>query len=70
MCATLPVSNEQPLKEPQTKECDSHTSGLTDCLQWFNPRRHSSLRNVSTGFQELMDFFEALVIHQVDDDTS
>ncbi|TNM89764.1 hypothetical protein fugu_003998 [Takifugu bimaculatus] len=53
-------SKEQPLKELQATVCDSHTSSLTDCLQWFNPRRHSSLQNVSTGLQELTDFFEAL----------
>lgn len=66
MFIILPVSNEEPLKELQAKVCDYHTSSLTDCLQWFNPRRHNSLRTVSTGLQELMDFFEALVIHQVD----
>lgn len=68
MCVILLFTREQPLKELPAKVCDSHTSSLTDCLQWFNPRRHSSLRNVSTGLQELTDFFEALVIRQVDHD--
>lgn len=68
MCVILPFSSEQSLKELQAKVCDSHASSLTDCLQWFNTRRHSSLRAVSTGLQELTDFFDTLVIHQVDDD--
>lgn len=68
MCVILPYSGGQPLKELQAKVCNSHTSSLTDCLQWFHPRRRSSLRAVSTGLQELTDFFEALVIHQVNDD--
>ena len=68
MCVTPPFSSEQPLKELQAKVCDSHTPSLADCLQWFNPKRHSSLRAVSTGLQELTDFFESLVIHQVDHD--
>ncbi|XP_036953072.1 uncharacterized protein KIAA0825 homolog isoform X5 [Acanthopagrus latus] len=32
----------------------------SECLQWFNLRAHSSFRPVTTGHQELMEFFRAL----------
>ncbi|KAM7018093.1 uncharacterized protein KIAA0825 homolog [Tautogolabrus adspersus] len=57
-------SIEQQLKELQAKMGDSRTGerplSPTECLQWLNLRAHNSLRPVSTGHQELMDFFKAL----------
>uniref|UniRef100_UPI0037E8A58D uncharacterized protein KIAA0825 homolog n=1 Tax=Semicossyphus pulcher TaxID=241346 RepID=UPI0037E8A58D len=57
-------SIEQQLKELQAKMGDSRAGerppSPSDCLQWFNLRGHSSVRPVSTGHQELMDFFRAL----------
>ncbi|XP_034547200.1 uncharacterized protein KIAA0825 homolog isoform X2 [Notolabrus celidotus] len=57
-------SIEQKLKELQGKMGDSRTGerppSPSECLQWFNLRGHNSLRPVSTGDQELMDFFRAV----------
>ncbi|XP_065821463.1 uncharacterized protein KIAA0825 homolog [Labrus bergylta] len=57
-------SIEQQLKELQAKMGDSRIGerppSPTECLQWLNLRAHNSLRPVSTGHQELMDFFKAL----------
>ncbi|KAL7392198.1 hypothetical protein ABVT39_021043 [Epinephelus coioides] len=55
-------SIEQQLKELQAKMGDSRERPLSpsECLQWFNIRSHSSFRPVTTGHQELMDFFRAL----------
>lgn len=47
--------------DPRTGERPPSPS---ECLQWFNPRAHNSLRPVTTGDQELMGFFKALVIYQ------
>ncbi|TKS78887.1 hypothetical protein D9C73_012286 [Collichthys lucidus] len=57
-------SIEQQLKELQAKMGDSRTGerppSPSECLQWFNLRAHNSFRPVTTGHQELMDFFRAL----------
>lgn len=69
---SLSLSIEQQLKELQAKMGDSRTGerppSPSECLQWFNLRAHNSFRPVTTGHQELMDFFRALVIHKGDDD--
>lgn len=64
MYVILSVSGEQPVKELKAKPCDSQTSSRTECLQWFNVRQHNGFRSVTMGHLELMDFFEALVIHE------
>ncbi|KAM8760635.1 uncharacterized protein KIAA0825 homolog isoform 2-T2 [Acanthopagrus schlegelii] len=57
-------SIEQQLKELQAKMSDSRAGDRppspSECLQWFNLRAHSSFRPVTTGHQELMEFFRAL----------
>ncbi|XP_078106613.1 uncharacterized protein KIAA0825 homolog isoform X1 [Sander vitreus] len=55
-------SIEQQLKELQAKMGDSRerSPSPSECLQWFNLRAHDSFRPVTTGHQELMDFFRAL----------
>ncbi|XP_051279687.1 uncharacterized protein KIAA0825 homolog isoform X1 [Dicentrarchus labrax] len=57
-------SIEQQLKELQAKMGDCRTGDRppspSECLQWFNLRMHNSFRPVTTGHQELMDFFRAL----------
>ncbi|XP_042276768.1 uncharacterized protein KIAA0825 homolog isoform X3 [Thunnus maccoyii] len=57
-------SIEQQLMELQAKMGDSRTGerppSPTECLQWFNLRMPNSLRPVTTGHQELMDFFKSL----------
>ncbi|CAJ1068534.1 uncharacterized protein KIAA0825 homolog isoform X4 [Xyrichtys novacula] len=57
-------SIEQQLKELQAKMGESRLSerppSPSECLQWFNLRTHNSLRPVSTGHQELVDFFGAV----------
>ncbi|XP_041644003.1 uncharacterized protein KIAA0825 homolog [Cheilinus undulatus] len=67
-------SIEQQLKELQMKMGDSRTGGgppsPSECLHWFNIRAHNSLRPVSTGHQELMDFFRALQQYLKSDDES
>lgn len=62
----LSVSSEQPVKDLKAKPCDSQTSSLAECLQWFNFRKHNGVRSVTMGHLELMDFFEALVMHEKD----
>ncbi|GLD66872.1 uncharacterized protein AKAME5_001824500 [Lates japonicus] len=57
-------SIEQQLKEIQAKMGESRTGerppSPSECLQWFSLRMHNSVRPVTTGHQELMDFFRAL----------
>ncbi|XP_029367115.1 uncharacterized protein KIAA0825 homolog [Echeneis naucrates] len=57
-------SIEQQLKEIQSTVGDvqmgERPPSPSECLQWFNIRMHSKVRPVSTGHQELMDFFKAL----------
>ncbi|XP_034396586.1 uncharacterized protein KIAA0825 homolog isoform X2 [Cyclopterus lumpus] len=55
-------SIERQLKELQAKMGDSRERPLSpsECLQWFNIKANNSLRPVTTGHQELMDFFRAL----------
>ncbi|XP_067376812.1 uncharacterized protein KIAA0825 homolog isoform X1 [Channa argus] len=58
------ISIEQKLKELQAKMGDSrtgeHPPSPSECLQWFNHRTNNSVRPVTTGHQELMEFFRAL----------
>ncbi|XP_076010214.1 uncharacterized protein KIAA0825 homolog isoform X2 [Genypterus blacodes] len=55
---------EQQLKELQAKLGESSTDerppSPADCMQMFNLRLQSNFRPVTTGHQELMDFFRAL----------
>eukprot|EP00064_Thunnus_orientalis_P007290 superscaffoldBa00000798_g7310 len=64
-------SIEQQLMELQAKMGDSRTGerppSPTECLQWFNLRMPNSLRPVTTGHQELMDFFKSLIQEAWDD---
>ncbi|XP_063753463.1 uncharacterized protein KIAA0825 homolog isoform X2 [Eleginops maclovinus] len=55
-------SIEQQLKELQAKmgESRERPPSPSECLQWFNLRANS-FRPVTTGHQELMDFFRALI---------
>uniref|UniRef100_A0A671Y1N2 KIAA0825 n=1 Tax=Sparus aurata TaxID=8175 RepID=A0A671Y1N2_SPAAU len=57
-------SIEQQLKELQVKMSDSRAGerppSPSECLQWFNLRAHNSFKPVTTGHQELMEFFRAL----------
>ncbi|XP_023256729.1 uncharacterized protein KIAA0825 homolog [Seriola lalandi dorsalis] len=57
-------SIEQQLKEIQSKMGDSRAGerppSPSECLQWFSLRMHNNVRPVTTGHQELMDFFRAL----------
>ncbi|KAM7416505.1 hypothetical protein PAMA_018520 [Pampus argenteus] len=57
-------SIEQHLMELQAKMGDPRTGesppSPTECLQWFNLRMHTSARPITTGHQELMDFFRGL----------
>ncbi|XP_073322833.1 uncharacterized protein KIAA0825 homolog [Pagrus major] len=57
-------SIEQQLKELQAKMSDSRAGerppSPSECLQWFNLRAHNSFKPVTTGHQELMEFFRAL----------
>ncbi|XP_068461440.1 uncharacterized protein KIAA0825 homolog isoform X3 [Clinocottus analis] len=55
-------SIERQLKELQAKMGDSRERPLSpsECLQWFNIKANNSLRPVTTGHHELMDFFRAL----------
>ncbi|XP_040898479.1 uncharacterized protein KIAA0825 homolog [Toxotes jaculatrix] len=57
-------SIEQQLKEIQAKMGDSRAGerppSPSECLQWFNLRMHNSVRPVTMGHQEVMDFFRAL----------
>ncbi|TNN40184.1 hypothetical protein EYF80_049645 [Liparis tanakae] len=39
----------------------------SECLQWFNIKANHSFRPVTTGHQELMDFFRALIQEAWDD---
>nr|XP_020450251.1 uncharacterized protein KIAA0825 homolog [Monopterus albus] len=57
-------SLEQQLKELQTRMGDSwtgeHPRRPSECLQWFNLRTYNGVQRVTTGHQELIDFFRAL----------
>ncbi|XP_063346069.1 uncharacterized protein KIAA0825 homolog isoform X2 [Pelmatolapia mariae] len=57
-------SIEQQLKELQAKIGDSRTAerplSPTEWLQWFSLKTQQSVRPVTQGHQELMDFFRAL----------
>ncbi|XP_042344132.1 uncharacterized protein KIAA0825 homolog isoform X2 [Plectropomus leopardus] len=55
-------SIEQQLRELQAKVGDSRERppSPSECLQWFNIRAHNSFRPITTGHQELLDFFRAL----------
>ncbi|XP_059192899.1 uncharacterized protein KIAA0825 homolog [Centropristis striata] len=55
-------SIEQQLKELQAKMGDSRDRppSPSECLQWFNLRAQNCFKPVTTGHQELMDFFRAL----------
>ncbi|XP_056275657.1 uncharacterized protein KIAA0825 homolog isoform X2 [Pseudoliparis swirei] len=55
-------SIERQLKELQAKMGDSRERPLSpsEWLQWFNIKANNSFRPVTTGHQELMDFFRAL----------
>ncbi|XP_040010197.1 uncharacterized protein KIAA0825 homolog isoform X2 [Xiphias gladius] len=57
-------SIEQQLKDIQAKMGDSRTGerppSPSECLRWFSLRMHNSTRPVTTGHQELMDFFRAM----------
>ncbi|XP_017283396.3 uncharacterized protein KIAA0825 homolog isoform X2 [Kryptolebias marmoratus] len=57
-------SIEQCLKDLQSKMEDSRTGDRppspTEVLQWFNIRAQNNVKPVTTGHQELMDFFRAL----------
>lgn len=69
-CSILSLSSERQVKEIQAKVGDSwpaeRSPSPTECWQWFNLRMHNSVRPVTTGYQEIMDFFRALVIHPGD----
>lgn len=55
------------MQEVQAKRFDARegprSPSPTDCWQWFNIRTHNCLKPVTTGHQELADFFRALVKH-------
>lgn len=55
------------MQEVQAKRLDTsegpRSPSPTDCWQWFNIRTHNCLKPVTTGRQELADFFRALVKH-------
>ncbi|XP_056150158.1 uncharacterized protein KIAA0825 homolog [Lampris incognitus] len=57
-------SIEQNLKDLQAKMGDSwmgeRPPSPTECLQWFNLRAANSVRPLTTGHQDLMEFFRAL----------
>ncbi|CAK6950129.1 uncharacterized protein KIAA0825 homolog [Scomber scombrus] len=57
-------SIEKQMMELQAKMGDSRTGerppSPTECLQWFNLRMHNDVKPVTTGHQELMDFFRGL----------
>ncbi|XP_066511134.1 uncharacterized protein KIAA0825-like isoform X2 [Hoplias malabaricus] len=57
-------SIEQNLRELQSKIGETwvgeRVSSPTECLQWFSHRNLSSLKPISTGHQELLDFLKAL----------
>ncbi|XP_041856259.1 uncharacterized protein KIAA0825 homolog isoform X2 [Melanotaenia boesemani] len=57
-------SIEQRLKELQATMGDcrggNRPPSPTECLQWFNIRAQNNVKPVTTGYQELMDFFRAL----------
>ncbi|XP_075899969.1 uncharacterized protein KIAA0825 homolog [Nelusetta ayraudi] len=55
------------MQEVQAKRFDARegprSPSPTDCWQWFNIRTHNCLKPVTTGHQELADFFRALQHH-------
>ncbi|XP_017546621.2 uncharacterized protein KIAA0825 homolog isoform X3 [Pygocentrus nattereri] len=57
-------SIEQNLRELQGKIGEAwigeRVPSPTECLQWFSQRNLSSLKPISTGYQELLDFLKAL----------
>ncbi|KAM3867569.1 uncharacterized protein KIAA0825 homolog [Diretmus argenteus] len=65
-------SIEQSLKELQAKMGDSWTGECppspSECLQWFNLWTPNSVRPVTTGHQEVMDFLRTLQQYLISDE--